>query len=145
MAIKKTFHEIFTEVGNASKKADKIRVLHENSSKELKAVLGYTYDPNVEWLIPEGDPPYRPLEKSLDQEYGLAQESRKFYLFVKGITPAQRNLTQAKRESIYISMLESIDPDDAKVLLAMKTGKLPYKGLTQKLVAEAFPGISKNW
>lgn len=145
MAIKKTFHEIFTEVANASKKADKIRVLHENSSKELKAVLGYTYDPNVEWLIPESDPPYKPLEKSLDQEYGLAQESRKFYLFVRGITPAQRNLTQAKRESIYIDMLESIDPDDAKVLLAMKTGKLPYKGLTRKLVAEAFPSIAKHW
>jgi len=145
MAIKKTFHEIFTEVGNATKKADKIRILHENSSKELKAVLGYTYDPNVEWLLPEGDPSYKPLEKSLDQEYGLAQESRKFYLFVKGITPAQRNLTQAKRESLYIGMLESIDPDDAKVLLAMRTRKLPYKGLTQKLVAEAFPGIAKNW
>jgi len=64
---------------------------------------------------------------------------------VKGITPAQRNLTQAKRESLYIGMLESIDPDDAKVLLAMRTRKLPYKGLTQKLVAEAFPGIAKNW
>ena len=145
MAIKKTFHEIFTEVGNATKKADKIRILHENSSKELKAVLGYTYDPNVEWLLPEGDPSYKPLEKSLDQEYGLAQESRKFYLFVKGITPAQRNLTQAKRESLYIGMLESIDPDDAKLLIGMKDGKLPYKGITRKLVAETFPTIATNW
>jgi hypothetical protein len=42
-------------------------------------------------------------------------------------------------------MLESIHPDDARVLLAMKDRKLPYKGLTPKLVAEAFPNMAKHW
>jgi hypothetical protein len=140
-----TFHDIFTEVGKATKKADKIAILHKNSSAALKQILGLTYDPRVNWLLPEGEPPYKPLAKNADQETGLLQETRRLYLFVDGDSEAQRNLSSLRREQLYVSMLESIDPDDAKVLLAMKTGKLPYKGLTRKLVAEAFPNMAKDW
>ena len=96
------------------------------------------------WALPDTDPPYTESEV-LDQEKRLVQESRKFYLFVEGITQTQRNITAVKREQIFITLLESIDPKDAKVVLAMKNRKLPYKGLTRKLVAEAFPTISTNW
>ena len=143
--MKKTFHDLFTEVGNATKKADKIAILQKNSSAQLKQVLGMTYDPRVVWLLPEGEPPYKPMDKASDQESGLFSEVRKLYLFVKGDSPTQRNLKPLRREQLFINMLESIDPDDAKVLLAMKEGKLPYKGLTRALVAEAFPTISKDW
>ena len=143
--MKRTFHDLFTEVGNATKKADKIAILQKNSSAQLKQVLGMTYDPRVVWLLPEGEPPYKPMDKAFDQESGLFSEVRKLYLFVKGDSPTQRNLKPLRREQLFINMLESIDPDDAKVLLAMKEGKLPYKGLTRALVAEAFPTISKDW
>jgi hypothetical protein len=141
----KTFHDIFTEVGKATKKADKIAILHKNSSAALKQILGMTYDPRVNWLLPEGEPPYKPLVKSADQETGLLQETRRLYLFVEGDSDVQRNLTQTRREQLFVGMLESIDPDDAKVLLAMKEGKLPYKGLTRNLVADAFPNLAKDW
>jgi hypothetical protein len=141
----KTFHDIFTEVGKATKKADKIAILHKNSNAALKQILGMTYDPRVEWLLPEGEPPYKPMEKASDQESGLMQETRRLYLFVKGDSDVQRNLKQTRREQLFVGMLEAIDPDDAKVLLAMKEGKLPYKGLTRKLVAEAFPNMAKDW
>jgi hypothetical protein len=141
----KTFHDIFTEVGKATKKADKIAILHKNSSAALKQILGMTYDPRVEWLLPAGEPPYKPMEKASDQESGLMQETRRLYLFVRGDSDVQRNLKQTRREQLFVGMLEAIDPDDAKVLLAMKEGKLPYKGLTRKLVAEAFPNLAKDW
>ena len=139
-----TFHDIFVKVGEAKTRKEKIAVLQENSSPTIKAILGYTYDPNVVWALPDTDPPYTESEV-LDQEKRLVQESRKFYLFVEGITETQRNITAVKREQIFITLLESIDPKDAKVVLAMKNRKLPYKGLTRKLVAEAFPTISTNW
>lgn len=143
--MKKTFHEIFSEVGKATKKADKIAILHKNSSAQLKQILGMTYDPRVKWLLPEGEPPYKPMDKASDQESGLFAEVRKLYLFVEGDSPTQKNLKPLRREQLYVNMLESIDPDDAKVLLAMKEGKLPYKGLTRTLVAEAFPNMAKDW
>lgn len=140
-----TFHEIFKQVDEAPIKKDKIEILHKYSSAGLKTILGYTYNPNIKWLLPDTDPPYKELPENADQESRLISELRKLYLFIEGDTPTQRNLKQAKREELFISMLEVVDPADAKVLLAMKTSKLPYKGLTRNLVAEAFPNLAKNW
>lgn len=139
-----TFHDLFVRVGELKTKKEKIALLRENSSPTLKAILGYTYDPNVVWALPAGDPPYK-VSEALDQEKRFVQESRKLYLFVKGVTQQQANITDAKREQVFITMLESLDPKDAKVLLAMKNRNLPYKGLTRKLAADAFPTISINW
>ena len=141
----KTFYEIFKEIHNAKKKAEKIAVLHHYSSAAVKTVLGYTYNPNVKWLLPEGTPPYTPLPKGADQESALASELRKVYLFVEGDTEVQQNLKPNRRETLFIAMLESIDPRDAKVLIGMKERKLPFNGLTRKLVDEAFPNLTKDW
>ena len=141
----KTFYEIFKEVHNAKKKAEKIAVLHHYSSAAVKTVLGYTYNPNVKWLLPEGTPPYTPLPKGADQESALASELRKVYLFVEGDTEVQQNLKPNRRETLFIAMLESIDPRDAKLLIGMKERKLPFNGLTRKLVDEAFPNLTKDW
>jgi hypothetical protein len=143
--MQKTFHDILTEVSEAKTRKDKIAVLHANSSAGLKQILGYTFDPNVKWLIPEGTPPYKPLPPHSDQEQRLQQELRRLYLFVEGPTDTQKNLKQIRREALFIELLESIDSRDAELLIAMKDGKLPYKGVTRKLVAEAFPNLAKNW
>lgn len=141
---KKTFHEIFTEVDKTSGRGNKIAVLHKYSSPALKAVLGYTYDPTVKWLLPEGTPPYKPTD-DIDTHSVFYAEIRKLYLFTDGPSDAQKNLKQTRREQLFIEILESIHPDDAKVLIAMKDRRLPYKGLTAKLVQEAFPNMTKHW
>jgi hypothetical protein len=143
--MQKTFHEIFTEVEKATKKADKIAILQKNSSAQLKQVLGLTYDPRVEWLLPEGTPPYKALPKSADQEASLLVELRRMYLFYNSGDETSRALKPVRREQLFIDMLEALDPDEAKVLIGMKDRKLPYKGLTRNLVAEAFPNLAKDW
>jgi hypothetical protein len=143
--MQKTFHEIFTEVEKATKKADKIAILQKHSSAQLKQVLGLTYDPRVEWQLPEGAPPYKPLPKSADQEASLLTELRRMYLFYNSGDETARALKPLRREQLFIDMLEALDPDEAKVLLGMKERKLPYKGLTRNLVAEAFPNLAKDW
>lgn len=141
----KTFYEIFEEVDKQKTKKEKIAKLREHSSASLKLVLGATYDPRVKWLLPEGTPPYKALGENADVELGLAQELRRLYLFMDGPTDAQKNLTPVRREQLFIGMLEGIDPRDAKVLIGMKDRKLPFKSVTKKLVAEAFPNLTKDW
>jgi hypothetical protein len=97
------------------------------------------------WLLPEGTPPYTPLPNNADAEITMQSASRQFYLFVQGDTETQRNLKQLKREALFIQLLESVNPAECKVLLGMKDRKLPYRGLTRKLVAEAFPNLAKDW
>lgn len=141
----KTFDSIFKKIEEAKTKAEKLKILKENSSPVLKQILGLTYDPRVVWLLPEGTPPYQPLPETADAEITLQYASRQFYLFIQGNTETQRNLQQVKRESLFIQLLESVNPAEVKVLLGMKERKLPYRGLTRKLVAEAFPNLAKDW
>jgi hypothetical protein len=143
--MKKTFHEVFTEVEKKRTKKEKIEVLQSHSSAAMKAVLGYTYDPNVKWLLPDGIPPYKPVAEGIEADGRLISEVKRFYLFVEGPSDAQKNLKQHRREQLFIELLESVDPGDAKVLIGMKDGKLPYRGMTRKLVADAFPNLAKNW
>jgi hypothetical protein len=111
----------------------------------MKQVLGWTYDERVKWLLPEGVPPYKPIAEGIEAEGRLVAELKRMYIFIEGDTDTQRNLKQARREQLFIEMLESVDPGDAKVLLGMKDGKLPFRGMTKKLVAEAFPNLAKHW
>jgi hypothetical protein len=46
---------------------------------------------------------------------------------------------------MFIEMLESVDFNDAKLLLALKEKKMPFKSITKKLVMEAFPNDTKGW
>ena len=61
-------------------------------------------------------------------------------MFLEGGNP---NLKQAKREQIFIQMLETVSADDASLLLAMKNKKSPYKNITKSIINEAFPGLIK--
>jgi len=143
MKFRKTFHEVLKEVHNAKTKKEKIQVLQYYSCPELKQVLGYTFDPRVKWLLPDTPAPYNPAPKSADLPT-LHSELRRMDIFVEG-TPRAMGMNQAKREQIWIEILEGIDYRDAKLLAAMPSGNLPYKGLTRKLVAEAFPNLASGW
>ena len=137
----KTWYEILEWCSKGKDKQEKIKRLHKNSGSPLKHILGYAYDPDVIWLLPEGNPPYKPVASSAEIEGQFQAEIRRLYLFVDGPTEVQQKLKQTRREQLFIEMLESIHPDDAKLLCAMKNKSLPFKGLTKKLVSDAFPNL----
>lgn len=116
---------------------EKIKCLQQNNHPAILTILKGAYDPHIEWQLPEGDPPYVPCEYP-HQENMLYTEARKLYLFMVNGNP---NLKQLKRESMYIELLQSVDPNDAKLLLSIKNKKLPYKGLSSQLILKAFPGL----
>lgn len=140
-----SWYEILEGISKLKTRKEKITALQSKSGPTLKTILGHTFDPRVKWLLPEGDPPYNPVKDAADIEGQFSAELRRLYLFIEGPTEVQRNLKQLRREQLFIELLESVDPKDAKLLLAMKDRKLPFKGLTKKLVAEAFPNLAKNW
>jgi hypothetical protein len=62
-----------------------------------------------------------------------------FFDFVEGGNP---NLSKIRRETLFIQLLESIHPKDAILLSSIKDKKIPFKGLTKKIVHQAFPDIN---
>lgn len=129
--------EVLERASKMASREDRVRMLKGNESPALRAMLQGAFDPRIVWLLPDSDPPYR--ENDLpDQQNVLLREYRKMYLFVEGGNP---NLKQTRREFLFIELLETLDPQDAKLLLSVKNKHLPYPGVTRDVVLEAFPGL----
>jgi hypothetical protein len=129
--------EILEITSKKETKAEKIEVLRQHDGVTLRTILRGAFDPTIEWDLPEGDPPYKPCVYD-DMQGRLYQETRRLWMFLKGRKP---ELTKLKKEVLFIGLIESLDKDDAKLMLAVKDKKMPYKGITYKLVQEAFPDL----
>lgn len=129
--------EFLEKVSKLKKKEQIVEALKVNDSFVLRTILQGAFDPRVKWLLPEGEPPYKPNDLT-DQESVLIRECRKLAHFVEGGTPG---LAQLKRETMFVELLESVTPADAKLLIAIKEKKLPWKGITVQHVREAFPDL----
>jgi len=133
----KGIFEILEETEKKKTQKEKIEYLQSHGDNNtLKEVLGYTFFPPIKWRLPPGTPPYTPCDP-VNAETFLYQELRRLYLF----TEAGPDMHAFKREALYIEFLESIHPEDAKIVLSMREKKLPYKGITENLIKKAFPGL----
>lgn len=112
--------------------------LQQHDSLPLKVILQYALDPRIEWLLPIGEPPYKPTEH-LDQHGNLYREIRKLHNFIKG--GGHPDMHPLKRETLFIQFIEGLEPEDAKLMCSVKDKKIPYKGINAKLVNTAFPGL----
>lgn len=135
--MKLSISEILQKVSRTQGRNAKIEMLRQNSSPTLNTILKCAFDPNIKFQLPETDPPYKPNDLP-DCEGLLYNEIRKMYLFIEGGKP---ELPQHKREYLFIQMLETVNEDDAKLLLNVKNKRTGYKTITKKLVEEAFPGL----
>ena len=130
--------EVLKKVHNAKTKNKKIEILKENNSDALRMVLKSSFDPNIEWVFPEGEVPYKKNEAAEGTEHTvLRKESRKLFRFIKG---GDNTLPQFKKENLFIKMLEGLHESEAQLIVDAKDKKLHqvYKGLSDNVVKEAF-------
>ena len=135
--------ELLEECSKIDKRYGRLKFLQDHSSQALKAVLGFCFDPKIKWLVPQEDPPFEPNKKSMDCQSVLIADHWKLHIFVESVE--YHSLRQLKREQLFIEFLESLDPDDAKLINAIKKKKMPYKGITKALVQDAFPKLAADW
>ena len=137
-AVPTLFSEIATKINNAKDKPRKLKVLQEHDSVPLRQVLKGAFDPNIEWLLPVGDVPYTANDAPIGTEHTvLSQEAKRLYLFAKG---GDNRLTNTKRETLFIQMLEGLCAEEAEFLVIVVNKRVnnEYKGFTANLVKEAF-------
>lgn len=134
--MKKRLSLVFAELAKTNSKKAKLNILRENDSPALQTIFKYMFDPNIQWLLPEGAPPYKQFKNVEEAETILYSEVRKLYLFVKG---GNDSLKQSKRETLFIQMLEMLHPEDAELIINVKDKKV--KGITSSLIKEAYPTL----
>jgi hypothetical protein len=116
-------------------KEEKVAWLKENNSEALRTILTVMFDTtNFVWNIPSDSiPPYKP-SPHVESHGMLYRQARKLRYFIKGYDG--ENLSQYRREFLFIEMLESIDPLDAKLMETVLLQQ-PPEGLTLDAVNEA--------
>lgn len=138
MSVRISITEIITGAADKKSTQEKVDFLRRNDNPALRIVLKYTYDNSIEFLVPDSPPPWNKNEFEDEAKALLYKEARRLKIFVKG--GGYDNLNQVKRESLFISLLEDVDNDDAETLCQMITKK-PFKGLSKKTIEEAFPDL----
>ena len=130
--------EVLDKVAKAKTKKQKIELLRQNNTDALRMVLKSSFDPRIEWELPEGDVPYTPNEAPEGTEHNmLVHEARTLYHYIKGGNP---KLTQNRRENMFIQLLDGLHQSEAEIIVAAKDKGLhrKYKGLSANVVREAF-------
>jgi|TARA_R100001460_G_scaffold54930_2_gene94208 hypothetical protein len=133
--------EVLKKAGTFKDVAARAKYLKDNDTKALKAVVYFTYAKEVKWLIPDSDPPYRPTTPEQDLQNVLKSTYNRLRIYVEG--GGYPDMSKTKREMNFIEWLESMDPDDAKLILAIRKGEIPYPGMSRHVAKKAFPDIAK--
>jgi len=125
-------------VGKAKTREEKRQILTDRDNFATRALLQLHYHPDVKWHLPPGKPPYTPGQVADSTPNSLHFEVKKFDYYVD---PSPHDLPMLRRESMFVELLERVDPNDAKLIIAIKDRKLSYKGLSYKLVKDTWPDL----
>ena len=134
------FSEVLDKVHKAKTKDQKVKILRDNNTPALRTMLKSSYDPNISWVLPEGDVHYTKNEAPAGTEHTtLAMESSKLWHFIKG---GDGQTPQCKKEQMFVQMLEGLHPEEAGIICLTKDKNLGTKyKVTKDHVAKAFPDI----
>jgi hypothetical protein len=137
----KNLYEVFEEFEKAPNREERINVLKNNRTYALECVLRGTFTPSIRYVFDE-IPNYKKSDAPAGLGYSsIHQELGRVYLFEKNNPRVAPTLTLERKKVILAQMLESMEEKEAAVFAGMFMKKLPVKGLTYKLVQEAFPGL----
>ena len=161
-------YEVLDAASKQRSKAKKVEVLQRYKHPSLITLFVWNYDNSIISLLPEGEVPYGNTKEDQSttgtlsgkindavgkmaemgstslgsQDQGRASiraEYKKFYNFCKGGNPSLSNL---RRETMFINILEGLHPLEAEILILVKDKKLESKyKITKEIVSTAYPEI----
>jgi len=148
--------------------AKKIEVLQKYAHDSLKTIFIWNFDDSVTSLLPPGEVPYSDINKqtvnggtlsdkvnkekqnfasSIETEdldgttrSSIRREYANFFNFVKG---GNNTLSQIRRETMFINIIEVLHPREAEIVCLVKDKKLTDKyNIPFEIVKQAYPDIT---
>lgn len=133
-----TLYEIIEKATSLPRK-EAIDWLKKNDSVPFRQILRFIYDQDLKILLPTSIPPFKKTSVPEEERMFLVfNEARRLKIFIEGY--GYDNLAKLKREMLFCEILENIHPKDAEIL-GQGLLRKPIKGLTDKMVIEAFPDL----
>jgi hypothetical protein len=135
-------YEILCQANIVAEESTKLAVqglqVFNGRNGAIKPVLQWVFDVNINSTLPEGKTPYGANDAPATD---LAQTSLRFEhkLFKYFVT---EQIPVAKRETMWIGMLEGIPSEEAELIDLVKDGKWPFKNITKEIAKTAFSEIN---
>ncbi len=137
---RKLVSEVLAEAGKIVQREERIKFLRLNKSPGLTDILRIQYDDSIVSVLPLGAPSYKQDDAPKGYEYTILNKAyTQFKYFFKG--PVANDMKPLKREGLFLNLLESLNPEEAELLIAAKDKKMKSKGITKRLVNDTFPGL----
>ena len=137
---RKLISEVLAEAGKIVLREERIKFLQKNKSPGLTDILRINYDDSIVSVLPLGAPSYKQDDAPKGYEYTILNKAyTQFKYFFKG--PVANDMKPLKREGLFLNLLESLNPEEAELLISAKDKKMKAKGITKRLVNDAFPGL----
>jgi hypothetical protein len=137
---RKLISEVLAEAGKIVLREERIKFLQKNKSPGLTDILRINYDDSIVSVLPLGAPSYKQDDAPKGYEYTILNKAyTQFKYFFKG--PVSNGMKPLKREGLFLNLLESLNPEEAELLIAAKDKKMKSKGITKRLVNDTFPGL----
>jgi len=130
-----TISEFFERANKIENEYDRAKAVWSNDNARVREFLSIALHPNIEWQLPEGEPPYTPAN-DVNTHGNAWGEIRKLKMFIKG---HYENLTDARRQALFIQTLEYVHPKDAQLLLAIKDKQWPFENIDATMVNKIWP------
>ena len=129
------------ELIDKAKDEDVVPLVKDLGSKytSFTDYLRCVFDDKIQFLLPEGKPPYRPADVPATSWHKVHMD---LAFWVKGLKGENSN--PIRREQIFINALEGVHAEDALILVDMIAKKTPSKKLTKEVAVEAFPNFFKK-
>jgi hypothetical protein len=132
--------EVFEEVQKCNNRDDRVKILVENESYELKTILQGAFRADLVFDLPSGAPPYTPNPSPPGMQYSPLKKQINIlrYLLV-----GNNKWNRIKKETSFIKFIEQLNQKDAEIIIAMKDKALTkkYSTLTASLIKKAFPTL----
>ena len=136
----KLYSEIFQEFESASGKK-KIEVLRKYGTKNFKNFLCCALHPSISFDVKQ-IPQYNPANEPAGLNYVyLEQEMGQVYKYISNHPSKPAGLGLRRQMELLVVTLSSLHKDEAKIYEMMFQKKLDVKGLTPKVIKEAFPDL----
>ena len=137
---RKLISEVLAEAGKIILREERIQFLQKNKSPGLTDILRINYDDSIVSVLPTGAPSYKQDDAPKGYEYTILNKAyTQFKYYFKG--PVSSGMKPLKREGLFLNLLESLNVEEAELLIQAKDKKMKSKGITKRLVNDAFPGL----
>lgn len=118
--------EILADINADYKNAEK----YIKQKAALSIIFMHAYMPDKKFLLPDGEPPYKPASEPLGMTpVNLLTELRRFYVFCRA------DLKQLQRETMFVGLLEGLHADEVKLMMAVK----------DQTLHKLYPKLTKKW